>query len=367
MIPVYTPYLTPEILKYAHDAIDSGWLSMGKYNELATEFLQDYLGVKHVLLCANGTVATHLVAKALQFRHPEIKTILAADNVYVAAWNSFLFDQKYNIKSIPANHDTWNMDESYLSPDETSAILAVHNMGNPVNVIELKKRFPKTPIVEDACEGFFGKYEGYNTATQSVASSLSFFGNKNITCGEGGAVATDDSEVYTYIRKLCGQGQTSQRFIHDELGYNYRLTNIAAAVLYGQLKNLDEIKAKKQQVWQKYQSGLQNVENIKLQKVNDNCEHSMWMFGVQFTKTNKTLPEIQSHFQKLNIETRPMFYPMTMHRHLFYNDKIQHHDLQEKSLHLNQTTVIFPSYPNLTEEEQNHVILSIIELAKGIQ
>lgn len=239
MIPIYKPYFTEQNLKYAHDAINSGWVSsQGEYLDLAKNKLKDLLETKRVILTSNGTTATHLLALALKYKYPHIKKIIVPNNVYVAAWNSFLFDKEYELVPIDADLETWNFDLDKLESviDETSAVLIVHNIGNIINVPKLKERFPNTVFLEDNCEGFLGKYDNKYTGTESFASSVSFFGNKTLTSGEGGAFITNDDDVFEHINKVKSQGQSNEKFIHDVLGYNYRMTNVQAAILYGQLE-----------------------------------------------------------------------------------------------------------------------------------
>lgn len=255
MIPVYKPFLPPQSLSYAHDALDSSWISsIGKYINLAQEKLQDILNVKFVMLTNNGSSATHLVAKSLEFKHKDIKKIIIPNNVYIAAINAFLFENNYQLKAEDCDFKTWNINESCLEQTDfdSTALLIVHNLGNIINVPEIKKAFPKVITVEDNCEGLFGKYNNYYSGTQSLASSISFYGNKNITCGEGGAFITNDQDVFEYAKCLCGQGQSEKRFVHNLLGYNYRLSNVQAAIIYGQLQVLDQILEMKQKVFLKY-------------------------------------------------------------------------------------------------------------------
>lgn len=204
--------------------------------------LKNILGCKKIILTNNGSSATHLLAIALKYKYPHITKIIVPNNVYIAAWNSFLFDKNYELIPIDSDINTWNFDSSKIDSllDPNTAILVVHNIGNVINVPELKIRFPNTVIVEDNCEGFLGKYNGHYTGTESFASSISFYGNKTITSGEGGAFMTNDEDVFDYINKVKSQGQTKDKFIHDVLGYNYRMTNIQAALLYGQLETLSE-------------------------------------------------------------------------------------------------------------------------------
>lgn len=350
MIPVYKPYLNSQNLKYAHEAINSGWISShGEFLDLAKNFLKNTVNYKRIVLTNNGTSATHLLSIALKYKYPHIDKIIVPNNVYVAAWNSFLFDKNYQLLPIDSDLETWNFDVSKLSSliDKNTAILVVHNIGNVVNVPKLKLKFPDTVILEDNCEGFLGTYEGEYTGTQSFASSISFFGNKTITSGEGGAFVTDDDDVFEYINKVKSQGQSNEKFIHDTLGYNYRMTNIQAAILYGQLQCLEEIKEKKHKVFDRYRSIFNDIKNISLQKIEENTQHSEWMFGIrlnQFSLSEKK--ELALYLFECGIDTRPMFYEIKKHSHL---SKIVNED--EISIKLNEQCIILPSYPELTNSQ----------------
>ncbi len=294
MIPIYQPYFNEKNLEYAHKAIDSGWISsQGEYLDLAKNKLKELLGCKRLILTNNGTTATHLLALALKYKHPHINKIIVPNNVYVAAWNSFLFDKNYELIPIDSDLHTWNFDISKIKPliDENTAILVVHNIGNIVNVPKLKLEFPNTVILEDNCEGFLGKYDNKYTGTESFASSISFFGNKTITSGEGGAFITNDDDVFEYINKIKSQGQSNEKFIHDVLGYNYRMTNIQAAILYGQLDSLSEIKEKKHRIFNRYKLIFNNIDGISFQQIDPDTEHAHFVnipkqFLVEYEKIN---------------------------------------------------------------------------------
>ncbi len=170
MIPIYKPYLNKENLKYAHEAIDSTWVSsQGKYLDYVKNELKSFLGCNKIILTNNGTTATHLLSLALKYKYPHITKIIVPNNVYVAAWNSFLFDKNYELIPIDANLESWNIDVEKIGDklDENTAILIVHNIGNIINVSELKKKFPNTVIMEDNCEGFLGKYNDKFSGTDS--------------------------------------------------------------------------------------------------------------------------------------------------------------------------------------------------------
>tara|TARA_R110000824_G_scaffold340370_1_gene526878 strand:- start:6836 stop:7951 length:1116 start_codon:yes stop_codon:yes gene_type:complete len=350
MIPVYKPYLPKKTLAYAHDALDSGWLSYrGKYVSLAQEKLCEEFKSKHCLLLGNGTLATHLLAKSLKYKNPNIEKIIAPNNVYVAAWNAFLFDNNnWKLELVDANIDTWNA-EYNCKADNKTAILVVHNVGNIVDVTKIKNKFPNSIIVEDSCEGFFGSYSGHRVGTQSLCSSFSFFANKDITCGEGGMFLTSDDDLYEYIKHISSQAQTEKLYIHDALGYNYRITNVQAAILYGQLLILDEIKEKKIKVFDTYQKNLKDVDGITFQKIDPDTKHSKWMVSIRI-KNNKTFEFASKYFKKNNIEIRPMFYPASSHKHILNNKNVFIQQETNASI-LNKECIFLPSYPDLKEKE----------------
>ena len=363
MIPIYKPYFTEQNLKYAHDAINSGWVSsQGEYLDLAKNKLKDLLETKRVILTSNGTTATHLLALALKYKYPHIKKIIVPNNVYVAAWNSFLFDKEYELVPIDADLETWNFDLDKLESviDETSAVLIVHNIGNIINVPKLKERFPNTVFLEDNCEGFLGKYDNKYTGTESFASSVSFFGNKTLTSGEGGAFITNDDDVFEHINKVKSQGQSNEKFIHDVLGYNYRMTNVQAAILYGQLEYLDDIKEKKHRIFQQYRSLFENNNDISLQKIDKDTIHSEWMFGMRFNHfTPEMKKELELHLFHIGIDTRPMFYEMNRHD---YIKDIKNEDKIAKQL--NEQCIILPSFPQLTESQVDYIGNKILKFIK---
>ncbi len=354
MIPIYQPYLTNSNKRYAHDAIDSGWISsQGKYLDLTKNKLKEILNSKYLILTNNGTSATHLISIALKFKYPHVRKLIVPNNVYVAAWNSFIFDKYYEIIPIDCSLETWNMDTSKLENivDDKTAILIVHNLGNIVNVPKLKTKYPNTLFIEDNCEGFLGKYDNNYSGTLSFASSISFFGNKTLTSGEGGAFLTDDEDVFHHINKVKSQGQSDEKFIHDILGYNYRMTNIQAGLLLGQIEDLDIIQENKRKIFSNYVDNLSGIERISFQKIESGTEHSNWMVGLRIENfTSKKLQKMRMYLYQNNIETRPMFYPITRHKHLSHLQC----DIQNAQK-LNSECFILPSYPELSESQISYI------------
>jgi len=255
--------------------------------------------------------------------------------------------------------DTWNIEtnENYIeSLDKNAAVLIVHNLGNIINVPRLKKIRPDIIFVEDNCEGLFGKYnEIYSgTSNDSLCSSISFYGNKIITTGEGGAFLTNHQDIYEHIKKVYSQGMSSIRYLHDVHAYNYRMTNIQAAFLYEQLNDIESILANKKQIFEKYEKLLEDLINegkIVLFKKENNTENAHWIFAVRIIGNNKSIEETTEFFKGNNVDIRPFFYPINKHGHL---TSIENND--EISLLLNKEIIMIPSSPSITIDEQKQVV-----------
>lgn len=367
MIPIYKPYFTKKSLSYVHDAIDSTWISSyGKYLPMAEEALKEITKSEYVILTNNGTSATHLVAKALKYKYPKVYHLLVPSNVYIAAWNMFYTDPIYNLIPIDSDSNTWNFNyrdpkfsEEIGKKGETIGILVVHNIGNIVNVPEIKKLFPNTPIVEDNCEGFLGEYNGSPSGTESLAYSISFFGNKTITSGEGGAFCTNDEEIYSEMNRIRAHGITSRKFIFDGIGFNYRMTNLQAAILYGQLEILEEIRSRKRGISELYKKNLKS-DSIKFMVSEEGTSPANWMFGIKLEDLSEDqMMKLQLHLHFNNIETRPMFPPINYHGHFhFYGDNFP------ISKMLYDKVIILPSYPELTETEIKYISKTIKDFLK---
>jgi perosamine synthetase len=354
----------PDINLYSSSAIkaiQSGWISNhGIFIDKAKEKLAVILKCKYVILMSNGTCATHCLFLSVKFKYPHVKKIYVPNNSYIAAWNSALM--VYNIDQIEVmkmNLDTWNIetDEEYIkSLDTNSVVLIVHNLGNIINVPRLKKIRPDLIFVEDNCEGLFGKYNEIfsGTSQDTLCSSISFYGNKVVTTGEGGAFITHHKDIYEYINKVYSQGMSNTRYLHDVHAYNYRMTNVQAAFLYDQLSDIENILANKKKIFENYERLLDPLINkgkITLFKKEHNTENADWIFAVRIIGNNKSIEETNEFFKNNNVDIRPFFYPINKHGHLM---SIKNDD--EVSELLNKEVIMIPSSPTITSEEQTYVV-----------
>lgn len=344
-------------MRYAHAALGSGWISgRGEYLERTTERLKLVLGHSEVVLTSSGTAAGHLVAITLKTaEHPPI---VVPNNVYVAAWNTLL--QEFyagQLVACDADEATWNMRE----PGETTGpLLVVHNLGNIVNVPKLLRAQPWRTVVEDCCEAMFGSYENRPVGSAALCASLSFYANKTITSGEGGAFVTQSAHCADIARSAANQGATEKRYVYDRPGYNYRMTNVQAAILLGQLSHHQEILIKKKHVFDIYRAELPS-DRVVLQKHEEGTAPGNWILGVRVLGGEYAGAE--RHFGEAGIEIRPMFPPIGRHDHL----RQVRCDSETVAALLSKECFMVPSYPELTDGEVARVIETVRGYARSVQ
>ena len=229
----------------------------------------------------------------------------------------------------------------------------------------MQKKYKNTIFVEDNCEGFLGSYNGAQSGTKSFCSALSFFSNKCITSGEGGAFITNDEGSYNFAKCIQGQGQSDRKFIHNELGYNYRITNTQAGLLFGQIEILPQIMQMKADVFGCYREALKDREGVRMQVIAEGTMPAPWMFGIYIPK-QKNYETAERFFSARDIEIRPMFYPMNTHTHLKNHPDIIHTHC-ENAKKLSDSCIILPSYPELIKEEQRFILRTLDEYLKTIK
>ena len=343
--------------EYINDVIDSNWISFtGKYIKLCEEEIKNRFNVKHVLFTNNGTSATHCIVKSVKYKYPQCKKIYIADHCYVAAYNSVLYEYTEDqIEIIPIDHNTWNLDLNYLDKLEpNSCLLLVHNLGNiiPINIIQSKR--PDIIIIEDNCEGFMGKYNNTYSGSNTLASSISFYANKHITCGEGGAFITNDDDVYNHIKCFAAQGITDVKYVHSLVAYNYRFNNLSAALLYSQFQSLDFIYNKKKHLFNLYSELFsKHSDKVSIQYIEPNTSHSYWLFGIKFKNGYTNYNIIEKYFTEKNIEIRPFFYSYINHPHL-KNIKSLVNDNFDNQI------IMLPLHCYLKDEDITYIVNSVI-------
>jgi perosamine synthetase len=316
MIPVNTPYFGGNEKKYLCECIDTGWISSeGEFVIRFEECFSQYVGRKYGIAVCNGTAALELAVTALKLE-PGGEVIIPAFTIISCA----LAVIRAGLKPVLVDSDpvNWNMDVSQIEKkinSNTEAIMVVHTYGLPVNmepVLDLAKKHDLR-IIEDAAEMHGQTYMGKRCGGFGDISIFSFYPNKHITTGEGGMVVCDDeklAERCRSLRNLCFHPK--KRFVHYELGYNFRMTNLQAAVGLAQFEQIDSFIQKKREIGRHYTNLLSDLQELTLMVPKTTyADNIYWVYGVVINREiGLHADEVMSELKKRDIGSRPFFFPM---------------------------------------------------------
>lgn len=356
-IPVYQPFLNGNEAKYVNECLASSWISSrGKFVELFEKQFAEYLGIAHATSVSNGTVALHLALLSLGIGAGD-EVIVPTFN-YVASANAIRYTGATPI-FVDSLLDSWQMDPEQVAnkiTPRTKAIMAVHLYGHPCNMEALSKLAKKHQIflIEDCAESLGSLFQSRFTGTFGDMATFSFYGNKTITTGEGGMVVTHSPDLFNRCKKLKGQGLADDReYWHDVIGYNYRMTNICAAIGLAQLERIDEILSRKQQIARDYVNAFKGLPLQFHHPIGD-VIHSYWMCSILLDK-KQNRDNLRKNLLEHGIETRPLFYPVhTMPMYSQYNE--EEFPVAEE---LSKRGINLPSWPSLTVDQIRFVAQQI--------
>ena len=354
-IPLYQPDLSGNEKRYVLECLDSTWISSkGKFISEFEDRFASYLGINRALGVCNGTVALHVALIALGIGPGD--EVIVPTLTYIAAVNAISYTGATPV-FVDSRRDTWQMDPADVSrkiSPRTKAIMVVHLYGQPCDMNAIMKvgKEHKLSVIEDCAESFGAHYNGNPTGTFGDIATFSFYGNKTITAGEGGMVVTKDHKLAERARRFRGQGLAENReYWHDVIGYNYRMTNICAAIGLAQLERADEFLSKKRELAKRYHEQLAGLP-IEMHREAPNTTHSFWMVSI-LVEEPADRDRLRDHLRKKGIETRPLFYPV--HTMPIYGAKGDHpvaENLAERGMNL-------PSWPGLTDPQIETVVSEI--------
>lgn len=351
MIPVYRPALGSLEREYLLEAFDSTWISSkGPFiTRFESEFAA-YVGAKEGVATCNGTVALHLALAALGVGPGD--EVIVPTLTYIATANAVTYTGA-TCRFVDSAPDTWTIDVEAVKRAvnrRTKAIIPVHLYGHPADMdplVELAGEHGLS-LIEDAAEAHGALYKGSRVGALSTAGCFSFFGNKTITTGEGGMVVTNDSVLAEKLRHYRGQGVSPNRtYWHDVVGFNYRMTNLLAAIGVAQLTRIDSVLSEKRRIGLAYKHNLAGLPELELQPEAHWAESSYWMCCILVPKERRD--PLMEYMAQKGIETRPFFHPV--HRLPMYRTGERlptAEDLARRGINL-------PSYPDLTPQELDYV------------
>ena len=315
-IPVYEPYLIGNEAKYLQECIETGWISSkGKFVKLFEKSFANYLDCKFALSTSNGTVALHLSLVSLGITKGD--EVIVPNLTFAASVNSIIYTGATPVL-VDCDIETLNIDFQKIEDkitSKTKALMLVHLYGYPCAMQEISRIADKYNliIIEDAAESFGSEYHNKKIGSFGRVACFSFFGNKTITTGEGGMIVFKNEYDYKKAKILRDHGMNPNKiYWHDYIGYNYRMTNLQAAIGYAQLEKADQIIMNKINNAELYRKFLKNIPGIKFIEESPNIKNTYWLitiiideelFGIDRNSLSVLL-------KKSGIDSRPVFYPI---------------------------------------------------------
>ena len=360
-IPIYQPDLGGNEKAYVNECIDTSWISSrGRFVKEFEDRFAGFVGAQHSASVCNGTVAMHLCLMALGIGPGD--EVIVPTLTYVASVNAIAYTGATPV-FVDSLRSTWQIDPDdvrrHVTP-RTRAIMPVHLYGQACDMDALLAvaNEHRLFVVEDCAEGIGTLYKGRHVGTFGDIAGFSFFGNKTITTGEGGMVISNDKTLIERARHLKGQGLAAHReYWHDVVGYNYRMTNIEAAIGLAQLERANEFIAAKRALAAQYVDQLRELP-VEFQGELDDSEHSWWMFSILVQRPDQR-DALRAHLAQAGIETRPLFYPV--HTMPMYAHNYRKHRVAEE---LAWRGINLPSWPGLKPEQVRHITSSIAAFYK---
>ena len=363
-ISVANPYIGEEEAKAVYEVVKSGWLSMGKrVEEFESEFA-GYVGAKHAIAANSGTTALHLalIASGIQ----EGDEVLVPDITFISTANVVLYERAMPVV-VECDPKTYNIsleDAEKRITDKTKAIIAVDMNGMPMDYDHVLAFAEEAGlnVIADSAESLGAVYKGRKVGSIAPINIFSFFPNKNITTGEGGMVTTDDDERAILIRQLRNQGQ-DYRYHHIHLGYNYRMTDIPAAIGIEQLKKVDFVLEKKDRIAERYSEAFREDPDISPPFVPEYVDrHSWYMYAVSL-REGLDRDRVISDLKSRGIDTRLSFPPI--HIQPYYQKRFGYkNDSYPISYKAWKQLIDLPIWVGLTVDDQNYIIENLKNIVK---
>jgi perosamine synthetase len=314
-IPLSFPTLGQKEAEYVMDCLNTKWISsVGKYVGLFERAFAQVAGTKHAISCSNGTAALHLALLGLGLKPDD--EVLVPTLTFAACANSVVYCGARPV-FLDIDPDIWCIDagllERQITP-QTRGIIAVHLRGHPADMDAIKGIASRHGlfVVEDAAQAHGARVQGQPVGSVGDVGTFSFFGNKMLTTGEGGMVTTNDDGVAERIRLLKNQGMTQERrYWHSVVGYNYRLTNIQAAIGLAQVERLEDQLRSHRQVAAWYKEELTGIEGLTWQRERTWAHHAWWQFVVVVDEAFAPDRDVVlTKLQAAGIDARRIYYPM---------------------------------------------------------
>lgn len=366
-----SPCMCGEEQKYVQEAFDTNWVApLGKNVNEFEKSVKEYASVNGAVAMSAGTAAIHMALRALGVGSGDI--VFCQSMTFSASANPIVYQNGTPV-FIDSEPDTWNMspqalEKAFEKYPKPKAVVVVHLYGTPAKMDEITRICNEhdVPIVEDAAEGLGGEYKGRKLGSLGTYGIYSFNGNKIITTSGGGMLVGNDTDMLKTVLKWITQSREQARWYqHEELGYNYRMSNIVAGIGRGQLTALQDHVEQKTAIYNKYKEAFKNIP-LTMQPYLNDTKPNHWLSAATIDKGCDVSPfGIMDRLAEENVETRPIWKPM--HMQPFYKecDFFAHNDDGSSvSEDIFERGICLPSdfYPQMTHEEHDEIIEIIKEM-----
>ena len=315
-----SPTMHGEEQAFVQEAFDTNWVApLGPNVNAFEKEMADYTGCGHAAALASGTAAIHMALRLLGVKQGDV--VFVSDLTFSASCNPIVYENGTPV-FIDAEPDTWNMSpralkrayEKYPNP---KAVICVHLYGTPAKLDEIMEicQAHGTPLIEDAAESLGSTYRGKYTGTFGKYGIYSFNGNKIITTSGGGMFVSAEEDAAKKVTFLATQARDPARYYqHSQIGYNYRMSNVTAGIGRGQLLHLEEHKAKKKAIYERYREAFADVPEIRMNPMNADGDANNWLSCMTVSADCGVTPDMvmDALDEKLNAESRPIRKPMHM-------------------------------------------------------
>lgn len=315
-----SPTMHGEEQAFVKEAFDTNWVApLGPNVNAFEKEMADYTGCGHAAALASGTAAIHMALRLLEIKQGDV--VFVSDLTFSASCNPIVYENGTPV-FIDAEPDTWNMSpqalkrayEKYPNP---KAVICVHLYGTPAKLDEIMEicQAHGTPLIEDAAESLGSTYRGRYTGTFGKYGIYSFNGNKIITTSGGGMFVSAEDAAAKKVTFLATQARDPARYYqHSQIGYNYRMSNVTAGIGRGQLLHMEEHKAKKKAIYERYRDAFADVPEIQMNPMNADGDANNWLSCMTVSADCKVTPDMvmDALDEKLNAESRPIWKPMHM-------------------------------------------------------
>jgi len=361
-VPLSGPDITEKEINAVVEVLRSGVLSIGPRLEEFENKIATFVGVKHAIGVNSGTSGLHLAVRALGISDGD--EVITTPFSFIASSNCILFERAtpvfVDIDPLTLNIDVDRI-ESAITP-RTKALLPVDAFGQPVDIEAIKSIAAKygLPIIEDACEALGAEFNGIKAGSQADIAVFAFYPNKQITTAEGGMVVTNDDHIADLVRSMRSQGRpiTGLWLEHERLGYNYRMSELHAALGCVQMDRIDEIISKRQRVAEMYNSHLSEVEEVSVPYVDPRVKMSWFIYVVRF-HASVNRDKVMEYLIEHGVGCKPYFTPI--HLQPFYTDSdfiaLQEHGSVSEDIFTRG--VCLPSDTKMTDEDLERVVTVI--------